>query len=65
MGGKTSSQSIEKYKQKAYDRIGLLVPKGAKDKIKTHAESMGESVNGFIKRAIEETMEKDKAKPEG
>ena len=43
----------------AYDRINLAVPKGEKDKIKSHAESRGESVNGFIKRAIDETMERD------
>lgn len=50
------------YIAKAYDRINLTVPKGDKDTIKTHAESMGESVNHFINRAIEETMERDIAK---
>lgn len=65
MGGKTSAKSINKYMEKVYDRINLTVPKGGKDKIKAHAESMGESVNGFINRAIDETMERDKAKPEG
>lgn len=29
------------------------------NKIKAHAEQRGESVNGFIKRAIDETMERD------
>lgn len=28
--------------------------------IKTHAEGMGESVNGFINRAIDEAMERDR-----
>lgn len=65
MGGKTSAKSINKYMGKVYDRINLTVPKGDKDKIKAHAESMGESVNGFINRAIDETMERDKANPEG
>ena len=41
------------------DRINLTVPKGKKDTIKAHAEAQGESVNGFINRAIEETMERD------
>lgn len=31
------------------------------DEIKAHAETKGESVNGFIKRAIDETMERDSA----
>lgn len=42
-----------------YDRINLTVPKGAKESIKSHAESRGESVNGFINRAINETIERD------
>lgn len=58
--GKASTRAQNKYIAKAYDRINLTVPKGDKDKIKTHAESRGESVNGFINRAIEETMERDK-----
>ena len=45
--------------KETYDRINLTTPKGKKDLIKQHAERMGESVNGFINRAIEETMEKD------
>lgn len=44
----------------AYDRINLTVPKGEKAKIKAHAESMGESVNSFIYRAIENQIENDK-----
>lgn len=50
---------------KTYDRINLTVPKGEKEIIKTHAESNGESVNGFIQRAISETMKNDKEKREG
>lgn len=46
------------------DRINLTVPKGKKDTIKAHAEAQGESVNGFINRAIDETMERDNAAPE-
>lgn len=51
---------VNKYIAKAYDRINLTIPKGEKDIIKDHAESMGESVNAFINRAIGETMERDK-----
>ena len=43
------------------DRINLTVPKGKKAKIKVHAESNGESVNGFVNRAIDETMEREKS----
>lgn len=44
---------------KNYDRVNLTVPKGEKEKIASHAEKRGESVNGFINRAIKETMERD------
>ena len=44
-----------------YDRINLTVPKGQKDVIKAHAEARGESVNGFIGRAIDNQMEADNA----
>ena len=46
-----------------YDEIKVRVEKGQKDIIKAHAEARGESVNGFIGRAIDETMERDKAAP--
>lgn len=57
--GKTSAEVKNRYNKKAYDRIELVVPKGDKEVIKAHAESKGESVNGFIQRAIKETMERD------
>lgn len=60
MGGKNSPESINRYMAKAYDRISLIVPKGQKDLIQAHAEAQGESTNGFINRAISETMERDK-----
>lgn len=54
----------DKYLEKL-DAVTIRMQKGVKDKIKAHAESMGESVNGFINRAIEETMNRDKEKTEG
>lgn len=41
------------------DRIEIKLPKGSRERIKAHAEKMGESVTGFISRAINETMEND------
>lgn len=43
----------------AYDRINIAVPKGKKAIIKAHAESMGESINGYINKAIEEKIERE------
>lgn len=57
--GKTSSAVKDRYNAKAYDEIKLRVEKGQKEVIKAHAEAQGESVNGFINRAIEQTMARD------
>lgn len=59
--GKTSSAVKDRYNAKTYDEIKVRVPKGEKDLIQAHAEAHGESTNGFINRAITETMERDKA----
>ena len=45
-----------------YDRISLMVAKGDKERIADHAAKSGESLNGFINRAIREAMERDGAK---
>lgn len=49
---------VNKYIANAYDRINLTVPKGKKDEIKAHAEALGESVNAYIWRLIQEDMKK-------
>ena len=60
--GKASTRAQNKYIAKAYDRINLTVPKGKKETIQAHAAAQGESVNGFINRAIDEVMERDSLK---
>ena len=57
---KAQQKAVNKYMNANYDRINLTVDKGKKDIIKAHADSKGESVNGFINRAINETIERDK-----
>ena len=61
---KAQQRAVSKYMKENYDVYQIRMPKGQKDIIKTHAESRGESVNGFINRAIEETMERDTDPPE-
>lgn len=56
---KSQQKAVHKYVKANYDRMELTVPKGRKAKIKAHADACGESVNGFINRAIDETMERD------
>lgn len=49
------------YMKEKLDEIKFRVPKGQKAVIREHAESMGEKLTPFIIRAINETMERDKA----
>lgn len=58
---KAQQKAVQKYVSNNYDRVVLtLKPKGERDKIKAHADSMGESMNAFINRAISEQVERDK-----
>lgn len=56
-------KSAQKWDAANLDRVSVAMPKGKKDIIKTHAEANSESVNGFINRAIDETMERDEIDP--
>lgn len=57
--GTAQTRAKNKYNAKAYDRIALQVKKGRRDIIRAHAAAQGESVNGFVNRAIDETMKRD------
>ncbi len=56
---KAQQKAVQKYVKKNYDRVNLTLYKGYKDKIKIHADKQGETLNGFINRAIAETMERE------
>ena len=56
---KAHIQASRKYNEKAYDRIELRVPKGKKANLKAHASERGESLNGFVNRAIDEALERE------
>lgn len=51
--------SADKYNKTKYEDLRVRVPRGKKDAIRAHANNQGESVNSFIGRAIDETMERD------
>ena len=52
----------EKYLKESVEDIRIRVPKGDKAKVQEHAATMGESMNSFVVRAIDETMERDNQK---
>lgn len=56
---KAATTAKNKYNAKTYDRIALQVKKGERDKLREHAQQRGESLNGFINRAIDEALERD------
>ena len=55
---KAQQRAVNRYIRRNYDRIELTVPKGQKDIIKEAADSVGESVGMFIRKAIEQRMER-------
>ena len=59
---KSQQKAVHKYVKANYDRMEVTVPKGRKDEIKAHAEAQGESVNGFINRAIDNQISQDRRK---
>ena len=50
---------INKYKKENLKRIPFEVPIDKYNQIKEHTTKTGESVNGFLKRAVDSTMELD------
>ncbi|MEE1061284.1 MAG: hypothetical protein UH080_05605 [Ruminococcus sp.] len=48
-----------KYAKTHLKRIPLDVRLDKYEEIKAHADTQGESLNGFVKRAIDETMKRD------
>ena len=52
-------RAVAKYNAKNYEQILLRVPTGKRESIAAHAEAMGESLNAFINRAIDEAMGRD------
>ena len=59
---KAQLKATAKYQKINYDEIKVRTAKGKKDIVKAHSEQQGESLNSFINRAIDETIERDKQK---
>ena len=51
-------RATAKYELTKYDKVLLRLDKGRKDIIQAYASDNGESLNGFINRAINEAMAK-------
>lgn len=58
----SQKQARYNYAKKSLKRIPLDVQKEKYEEIKASADAAGETVNGFIKKAIDERMERDSTK---
>lgn len=58
---KAQQKAVAKYMKNNYDEIKVRVEKGKREIIKTAATAAGESVNGYIKKAVDQRMERDNA----
>lgn len=58
-------RAVAKYNAANYERVELRLKKGKKGILKAHAEKRGESLNEFVNRAIDETLERDIAQEAG
>lgn len=63
---KSSQAKIDanaRYDKKAYDRVLFRIRRDYEvnlDYIRAHTERMGESLNGFLMRAVSEAIERDR-----
>lgn len=54
--GKTSNAVKDRWNKKAYDQLGIRVPKGMKEQIEAHAQEQGMSLNGYVNALIRRDM---------
>lgn len=52
-------RASKKWQDEKVDDIRFRAPKGKRQEIRAHAESQGETMNGFLNRAVNETIERD------
>ena len=58
---KAQQKAVAKYMKNNYGEIKVRVEKGKREIIKAAAEQAGESLNGYIKKAVDQRMERDNA----
>ncbi len=56
---KAQQRAVSKYMKENYDVFQIRMPKGRKAEPQAHAQYQGESLNGFISRAIDGQIERN------
>jgi len=57
---KARVEANARYDKKTYERATVLFKKGQRDVVTAHAKTRNESLNGFINRAIDNQIDRDK-----
>lgn len=52
------SEAWQKYRAKAFDRLAIDIPKGAKERYKLHAERVGKPLRRLIMDLIEDDIKR-------
>ena len=55
----SQKRARDKWLKEKVEEVKFRVPKGKKLAIQNHASEMGESVNAFLNRAVDEAMQRD------
>jgi len=55
----SQKKAVAKYNTKAYDELKIRVPKGKKQDIEDVAKAQGESINGYVKKALKSQIKAD------
>ena len=56
---KAQQSAVKRYEDKNYDKFLVRIPKGRKAELQSHAAARDESLNAFVNRAIDETVQRD------
>ena len=59
---KAQQKAVAKYESANYDKLLIRIEKNKRQVIKAHAANRDESLNSFVNRAIDETIERDRLK---
>lgn len=56
---KSQSACVERYMAERYDRVYVRWPKDFAASVRAQAEAQGQSIAGYLRRAVEERMTRD------
>ena len=59
MAKNTSAKSINKYMNKAYDKLVVLLKKGEKERLKAYCDAHGTSMSKLAADLLKKAMEED------